>query len=82
MSIGLLLMDLQDWFNDPLALVAIIAMTFGVALALLAKRITRAIRGTYSISTSDKVYLVFCTFGLILILIGLVFALIAASSRV
>lgn len=81
MNLSFLLMGLEEWFGDPIASVSIICMAFGLAFAILAKRITRAVRGTYSISTTDKIYQVFCILGLLLILAGLIMALVSASSR-
>lgn len=81
MNLSFLLLGMEEWFADPIASVSILCMAFGLAFAILARRITRAVRGTYSISTSDKVYQVFCILGLLLILAGLVMALVSASAR-
>lgn len=76
----LMFMDLDEWFAKPEAVVGVVLAAVGLAMALIARRITVAVRGTKDIKNDDKVFLSIKVFGLIVILVGLI--LVALASRV
>ena len=76
----LMFMDLDEWFANPMAVVGVVLAAVGLAMALIARRVTVAVRGTRDIKSDDKVFLSIKVFGLIVILVGLV--LVALASRV
>ena len=76
----LMFMDLDEWFPNPIAVVGVVLAAVGLAMALIARRVTVAVRGTRDIKNDDKVFLSIKVFGLIVILVGLI--LVALASRV
>ncbi len=76
----LMFMDLDEWFSNPMAVVGVALAAVGLAMALIARRVTVAVRGTKNIKNDDKVFLSIKVFGLVVILVGLV--LVALASRV
>ena len=74
-----LLADLADWFANPLAVLGVVLAAIGLATAFIAKRITKAVRHTDNIDTSDKLYVGICLFGLVMILVALVLVAVASS---
>lgn len=76
----LMFMDLDEWFSNPMAVVGVVLAAVGLAMALIARRVTVAVRGTRDIKSDDKVFLSIKVFGLIVILVGLI--LVALASRV
>lgn len=76
----LMFMDLDEWFANPMAVVGVVLAAVGLAMALIARRVTVAVRGTRDIKNDDKVFLSIKVFGLVVILVGLI--LVALASRV
>lgn len=64
---------LAQFLNEPLALIALIIISVGVSLALLARRITRVARQKNDISETDKMYLTLKIIGLLMVVVGFVF---------
>ena len=76
----LMFMDLDEWFANPMAVVGVVLAAVGLAMALIARRVTVAVRGTRDIKSDDKVFLSIKVFGLVVILVGLI--LVALASRI
>ncbi len=76
----LMFMDLDEWFANPMAVVGVVLAAVGLAMALIARRVTVAVRGTRDIKNDDKVFLSIKVFGLVVILVGLI--LVALASRI
>ena len=74
-----LLMDISDLLANPLAVVGVAVAAVGLATVCIAKRITRAVRKSSKVDTSDKLYVSICTMGLIMILVALVIVSVASS---
>lgn len=64
---------LAQFLNEPLALIALIIISVGVSLALLARRITRVARQKNNVSETDKVYITLKIIGLLMVVVGFVF---------
>ena len=77
--IAYLLMDISDLLSNSLAVVGVALAAVGLAMVLIAKRITRAVRHSSKVDTSDKLYVSICTLGLITILVALVIVSVASS---
>lgn len=72
-------MSLLMSFVNPLefilrytVIIGSIVCVFGVALCLLSKRITMAVRNTDQINRSDRIYSTLMMIGLALILVGMI----------
>ena len=74
-----LLADLADWFSNPLAVLGVVLAALGLACVFIAKRLTKAIRHTKTLETSDKLYVGICLFGLVLVLVALILVAVASS---
>lgn len=61
-----------EFLNQPLIIVGLILLAFGIAMAVLAKRITRVARQSDEVDPNDKVYAAFKIIGLLLITAGFV----------
>jgi len=65
--------SLIQFLNKPLVIIGLILLSFGIATAFLAKRVTRVARQKNEIENSDRIYLTFKIIGLLLILAGFIF---------
>ena len=70
--INLLGVSLIQFLHNPLIIVGLILLSFGIATCVLAKRITRVARQQNEIDPEDKMYTAFKIIGLLLILAGFV----------
>lgn len=68
----LLAVTLIEYLQRPNVILSVMLAVFGVAFALLAKRITRAIRKTKDVRDDDAILVVLKIIGLMLILVGLI----------
>ena len=75
-NMGLMLNSLQDWFSQPLAIVAMCVIAIGLAMVLLARNIARFIRKAKEVDNQDRIFVFISIFGVILILLGLILAVI------
>ena len=75
-NVGLMLNSLQDWFSQPLAIVAMCIIAVGLAMVLLARNIARFARKAKEVDNQDRVFVFISIFGVILILLGLILAVI------
>ena len=82
MKFGFLLEDAAKVFSDPVIIAAMIFAALGVALALIAKKITLMVRKTQTIDPKDKLYLYLKVAGLGLILLGFILLIIAGASAI
>ncbi|MGN1227844.1 MAG: hypothetical protein ACI4TX_04290 [Christensenellales bacterium] len=73
-NVGLLLNSLQDWFANPLAIVAMVIIAVGLAMILLARNIARFVRKAKEVDNQDKIFIVVSILGVILILVGFIMA--------
>lgn len=63
--------SLVDMITNPTILTSLILLALGLALSILAKRITRAVRKTADISSDDKLLLLLRAIGVVLMILGL-----------
>lgn len=68
-----------DLLKSETVVIAVVLASIGLALAMLATRIARAVRGTSVIEPSDKVMLIFKAFGLVCIIVALVLMVVAIN---
>jgi uncharacterized protein YjeT (DUF2065 family) len=68
---------LTQFLSEPLAIVGLILLSVGIAIAFLSRRIARVARQKNEISESDKVYVTFKIIGLVMVVVG--FSLIIAD---
>lgn len=68
----LLFVDLMTRLNQVNVIVGIVLAVVGLALAFLAKRITRAFRHNEEVADNDKLYITIKAIGLVLVLGGLI----------
>ncbi|MEG1500165.1 MAG: hypothetical protein RR400_03790 [Clostridia bacterium] len=61
-----------DRMSQPNVIIGIVLAAVGLALTLLAKRITRVIRKEQKIDEGDRVYLALKAFSLVMILVALI----------
>ncbi len=67
---------LVEFLQRPNVLVAIFLAVFGIALAILSRRITRSVRKTKNIADNDGLLVGLKITGLVMILIGLILMII------
>ena len=65
--------SLIQFLSNPLIIVGLILLAFGIATVCLAKRITRVARQTNRVDQNDKIYVAFKVVGLLLMVAGFVF---------
>lgn len=70
--LNLLGVSFREFLNQPLIIVGLILLAFGIAIAVLAKRITRVARQDDEVDPNDRVYTAFKIIGLLLITAGFV----------
>lgn len=66
-----------DMLTNTNVISSLILIVFGLALSILAGRITRAVRKTSEISSDDKLLLILRAIGLVFMIIGLIIMLLA-----
>ena len=71
--INMLGVSLIQFLSNPLIIVGLILLAFGIATVCLAKRITRVARQTNKVDHSDRIYVAFKVVGLLLMVAGFVF---------
>lgn len=81
MTLGLLLESFEQVITDPIYIASIIFAALGIACALIAKRITKAVRKTDNVDPKDKVYLMLKIAGLAMILAGFVLLMIGGLTK-
>ena len=70
--INMLGVSLRDFLNQPLVIIGLILLAFGIATVVLAKRMTRVARQQNEVDPDDKICTTFKVVGLLLILAGFV----------
>ena len=70
--INMLGVSLIQFLSNPLIIVGLILLAFGIATVCLAKRITRVARQTNKVDQNDKVYVAFKVVGLLLMIAGFI----------
>lgn len=70
--INMLGVSLRDFLNQPLIIIGLILLAFGIATVVLAKRMTRVARQQNEVDPDDKICTTFKVVGLLLILAGFV----------
>ena len=70
--INMLGVSLIQFLNNPLIIIGLILLAFGISTVCLAKRITRVARQTNNVDTNDKIYVTFKVVGLLLMIAGVV----------
>ena len=68
-----------DLLKSETVVMAIILAAIGLAMAMLAGRIAKAVRGTTVIEPTDKIMLIFKAFGLVCIIVALVLMVVAIN---
>lgn len=77
----MLLENLGKVLSDPIYIVAIVFAAVGIALALIAKRVTILVRKTKEVKSDDKLYIMLKIAGLALILFAFILLMIGGLSR-
>lgn len=70
--INMLGVSLREFLNQPLIIIGLILLAFGIATVVLAKRMTRVARQQNEVDPDDKICTTFKVVGLLLILAGFV----------
>lgn len=65
--------SLIQFLSNPLIIIGLILLAFGIATVCLAKRITRVARQTNKVDQNDRIYVAFKVVGLLLMVAGFVF---------
>ena len=73
---NLLAVTFVEFIQRPNVIIGIVLAVLGIALAILARRITRAIRKTKDVQNNDNVLIGFKVAGLVLILVGFILMII------
>lgn len=63
---------LGQFLSEPLVIIGLVLVVFGIAIVALSGRITRAVRHSNDIKSDDKVNVALKLTGLLLILAGLI----------
>ena len=77
----MLLENLGKVLSDPIYIVAIVFAAVGIALALIAKRVTILVRKTKEVKSDDKLYIMLKIAGLALILFAFILLMIGGLSK-
>lgn len=72
----MLLVSFTEMILNPIVICAIILAAFGIAVSLLASKITKVVRKTTEVNPEDKLLLGLKIAGLLLIVLGFVFLFI------
>lgn len=78
----MLLENLGKVLSDPIYIVAIVFAAVGIALALIAKRVTMLVRKTKEVKPDDKLLIMLKIAGLALILFAFVLLMIGGLSKI
>lgn len=78
----MLLEKLGKVLSDPIYIVAIVFAAVGIALALIAKRVTMLVRKTKEVKPDDKLLIMLKIAGLALILFAFVLLMIGGLSKI
>lgn len=74
-----LLITLLQMLSNTTVITSMIFMAVGLSVALLAKRITKAVRKTSDIQDSDKLYIVLKALGLVFMMVGLFLMIVSLA---
>lgn len=66
----------NDYFLMPERLIGFGLIILGVALAFLAKRITKVAKKLEEVETNDKTYIIILSVSLVMILLGMIIAIL------
>lgn len=69
---GMLLIAFEEYILAPARIVGLAMIAVGIAIALLAKRLTRVIKKQSEIDKSDRTFVTILTVALVLILCGMI----------
>lgn len=72
----MLLDTLVEFLSTGYRIVGLVLAALGLAVALLAKRITKAIRKSDTVASDDKIYIGLLAFSLCLLLAGLLVSIL------
>mgnify|MGYP003571376476 CR=1 FL=1 len=67
-----MLNNLQNWFENPLAIVGMVALVVGLSMIFLARNIARFARKAKEVSNQDKIYVVISILGVAFVLLGFI----------
>ena len=81
MKLGLLLESFESVITDPIYIASIVFASLGIACALIAKKVTKAVRKTEQVDPKDKLYLMLKVVGLGLILAGFVLLMFGGLTK-
>lgn len=68
----MLLVSFESFISNPLSILAIVCVAFGITALLLAGKIARVVRKTETIDKQDKLFVGIKIAGVVLILLGFV----------
>ena len=69
---GMLLIAFEEYILAPARIVGLAMIAVGIAIALLAKRLTRVIKKQSEIDKSDRTFVTILTVALVIILCGMI----------
>lgn len=69
---GMLLIAFEEYILAPARIVGLAMIAVGIAIALLAKRLTRVIKKQSEIDKSDRTFVAILTVALVLIMAGMI----------
>ena len=69
---GMLLIAFEEYILAPARIVGLAMIAVGIAIALLAKRLTRVIKKQSEVDKSDRTFVTILTVALVLILCGMI----------
>lgn len=70
--LSLLLMDFQEYLLSPARIAGLSFIIIGIALVMIAKKLTRVIKKQSNIDKSNRTYVTILTVGFVLILAGMI----------
>lgn len=70
--LNMLGVSLAQFLSNPLIIIGLILLAFGIATICLAKRITRVARQENNVNNGDRIYVAFKVIGLLLMTAGFV----------
>lgn len=69
---GMLLIAFEEYILAPARIVGLAMIAVGIAIALLAKRLTRVIKKQSEVDKSDRTFVTILTVALVIILCGMI----------
>ena len=81
MKLVLLLESFEKVITDPIYIASIIFAALGIAVALIAKKVTKVVRKTEQVDPKDKLFLMLKLIGLGMILAGFLLLMLGGLTK-